>query len=320
MLHELRKILKIIGSGWRFIFLLLLRSPFDIASTLIQATFLQHAFNATGTNDATGLTSVCLMFGVACLCLFLYNGTVWSIYAPFCARLEGKLRTKLFHKIASLSYERIESTSQGEWLTRLNTDVEAPFWRGFHFPHAACAIVNISVSAIILWRMNPAVLGWVLLFVVPHIAVSQLLIARVMPGLNKKLLEATAKNTSELTALITCADVAALYDAGNYLIKRFEQSSLALWKANMRIRERNALSAGILHLFGLGGYLTLLIVSSGWMADRHFTFGDLTAVFQYRGGVLVGSMVLISCLISIQASMAGIRRLNETMAEKTEDP
>jgi hypothetical protein len=45
----------------------------------------------------------------------------------------------------------------------------------------------------------------------------------------------------------------------------------------------------------------------------------LTAAFQYRGGVLVGSLILINCLVSIQASMAGIRRLNETMLEKTEE-
>ena len=317
MLGEFRKVLKITGSGGRFAFLLLLRSPFDIASTSIQATFLQHAFHMIGQNDGAGLTSVCLTFGVASLCLFLYNGTVWSIYAPFCARLEGRLRTKLYSKISSLSYERIETASYGEWLTRLNADVEAPFSRVFHFPHAACAIVNISVSAIILWRMNPVVFGWVLSFIVPHIIISQVLFARPMPRLNKRSLEATAKNTGDMTALITCADVAALYDAQNYLMSRFEQSSLALWRANMKIRVRNALSAGILPLFGLGGYLTLLVVGSGWIADGHFTFGDLTAVFQYRGGVLTGSMILISCLITIQASVAGIKRLNETMDETT---
>lgn len=319
MLREISKILKITGSGWRFAFLLLLRSPFDIATTLIQATFLQHAFDTVVQNDAAGLTSVCMIFGVASFCLFLYNGIVWSIYAPFITRLEGKLRFKLFNKISSFSYEHIESISQGELFTRLNTDVEMPFSRPIHLPHAACAIVNISVSAIILWHINPAVFGWVMLFVAPHIAISQLLIARAMPSLNKKSLEATAKNTSELTALITCADIAVLFDGQEYLMKRFEQSSLALWRANMKIRTRNALGAGILPLFGLGGYLVLLIVSSLWIADGHFTFGDLTAAFQYRGGVLVGSLILINCLISIQASMAGIRRLNETMSEKTEE-
>lgn len=157
MLREMKKILKITGNGWKFVFLLLLRSPVDISFTLIQATFLQRAFDAVGQNDAAGLTSACLIFGVASLCLFLYNGTVWSIYAPFAVRMERKLRVKLYDKISSFSYDRIESAPQGEWLTRLNADVEMPFSRPIHLPHAVCATVNICVSAIILWCMNPAV-------------------------------------------------------------------------------------------------------------------------------------------------------------------
>lgn len=317
MLREMRKVLKITGSGLKFLFLLILRSPVDISLTLIQANFLKHAFDAIGRNNAAGLTSACLIFGVASLCFFLYNGTVWSIYAPFGVRMEGKLRVKLYNKISAFSYERIESTPRGEWLTRLNTDVEMPFSRPVHLPHAACTIVNICVSAFILWRINPVVFGWVLLFVIPHITVSYFLIARAMPGLNKKSLEATAKNTGELTALITCADVAELYDGRDYLMMRFEQSSLDLFRANMKIRSRNALSAAILPFFSVSGYLTLLIVSSGWIAQGALTFGGLTAAFQYRGGVLVGAMMLINSLISIQASMAGIKRLNETMAEET---
>ena len=158
-----------------------------------------------------------------------------------------------------------------------------------------------------------AVLGWVVLFVVPHIIVSHFLIARAMQKLNEDALDATAVNTGEMTAFITCADVAALYDGQDYLMKRFEQSSLKLLKANMKIRGRSALSAGIFPLFGLGGYFVLLIAGSRWIADGVFTFGDLTAAFQYRGGILVGAMMLINCMISIQGSMAGIRRINETI-------
>jgi ABC-type multidrug transport system fused ATPase/permease subunit len=233
--------------------------------------------------------------------------------------MEGRLRTKLFQKISSFSYKRIEDAPPGDWLTRLNTDVQMPFSRPLHFPHAACAIVNICVSGIILWRMNPAVFGWAMLFIIPHIIVSQLIIARDMPLMNRKCLEAVAKNTGELTSLITCADIAVLYDGQDYLMKRFELSSLDVRRANMRLRTRNALSYAILPLFGLGGYLTLLIVCDGWIANGQLTFGDLTAAFQYRGGVLKGALMLINSLVSIQASMAGIRRLNETMSENGDD-
>jgi len=320
VIREMRKLLKVTGSGGRFLILLLLRSPTDSAFTVINAAFLRRAFDAVGERDAAALSTACLFFGIATITVFLYNGTVWSLYAPFTVRMEGKLRIRLFDKISSFSYERIEAAPQGEWLTRLNTDVGMPFTsQAMSYPHLVCAAVNIGVSAVILWRMNPAVFGWILLFVVPHILVSQLLIARAMPRLSKRSLEAKGANTGELAALITCADVAALYDGTDYLMKRFERSSRELLLANMRMRVRSAFGAAIMPLFGLGGYLTLLVVCGGWIARGTLTFGDLTAAFQYRGGVLVGSLMLINCMISIGAGMAGIRRLNETMGEKGEE-
>ena len=316
MISELKKLLKASDCTAKFLILLLLRSPFDAVFTIINAIFLQQAFNAITRNNADSLAFACLSYGIANTCLFLYNGTVWSIYAPFVVRMEAWLRVRVFQKIASFSYQRIEEAPPGDWLTRLNTDVQMPFSQPIHFPHAICAVINICVSAVILWHLNSIVFGWVILFVIPHILVSQFLIARALPGLNKKRLEATAKNTSELTSLITCADIAALYDGQEFLISRFEQSSLELLRANMKIRAKNALSSAILPLFGLGGYLTLLIAASGWITQGKLTFGDLAAVFQYRGGVLAGALMLINCLISIQASIAGIKRLNETMSER----
>ena len=320
MIREMIKLLNYTGGGLRFVILLILRSPVDLAFTAINAVFLQQAFNAVEQNSADRLTFVCLIFGVASLGIFLYNGTIWSIYAPFVVRMEKRLRIKLFDKITKFSYERIEKTSHGDWITRLNTDVQMPFSQPIHFPHAVNAILRISVSAFILWLINPAVFGWVMVFVIPHIITSQFLVARVMPKLNKISLEATAKNTSELTAIMTCADIAALYDGQDLLMKRFEESSLKLRRIKMKICSRNALNGAIAVLpFGLSGYLILLIASSGWIANGYLTFGDLTATFQYRLGILIGSMMFINCIISIQASMAGIRRINETMSEKMEE-
>jgi len=249
MIREMRKILSVTGKGKSFLLLLILRSPVATAFTVINAIFLQRAFNAVCQNSDASLNSACLFFGIATICVFLYNETVWSIYAPFAVRMESRLRVKLFDRISSSSYERIEATSQGEWLTRLNTDVEMPFNQPIHLPHAACAIVNISVSAVILWLMNPAIFGWVMLFAILHIVVSQIFIAGVMPKLNKESLEAKGKNTGELTALITCADTAALYDGQNYLMRRFEQSSRDLLRANMKLRTRNAVSAASMFFF-----------------------------------------------------------------------
>lgn len=319
MLSEMRKLLRVTGGGVKFLLLLLLRSPFEAARTIVDALFLQNAFNAMSQNDSRRLIAVCSAYGIASLCLFLYNGTVWSIYAPFVTRMEGRLRGKLFAKISAFSYERIEAVSQGEWITRLNTDVQMSLSRPLHLPHAACGFVNVCVASAILWYVNPTAFWVVFVFVAAHVAVNQMLIVRAMPGLNKKCLEATAENTAELTAFITCADTAALYDGRDYLMRRFEHSSLNLRRANMRMRGRSSLGAAILPLFVMSGYVVLMMISSAWIAGGELTFGDLTAVFQYRGGMLVGSMMFVNSCVSISASMAAIKRINQTMSEKTED-
>jgi ABC-type multidrug transport system fused ATPase/permease subunit len=286
--------------------LLLLRCPTDAALTVTQALFFQRVFNSLELNDAAGLNDACVFFGVATLCIFIYNGTIWSIYAPFCVRLCATLRVKLFEKIAALRFSRIEAGTHGDWLTRLNTDAEEAFTsRPLHFPHFVCACVRITLSSVLLILISPSVYGWVMLFVVPHVLFNQLCVARAMPGLNRQSLEASARNTGDLSAFITCADINALYGSGGLLMERFRGSSLALYKANMKIHLRNAISAGVLPLFGLSGYLILLTVSGGIM------FGHLTAAFQYRGGILIGANMLINCVVSISASYAGVRRVLE---------
>jgi len=317
LICELRKILKIIGGGRRFLALIILRSPISIAMTLVNAYFLQQAFNAISDYNKTNLVAACAIFIVASLCTFLYNGFIWSSYAaPLVIKMEGILRVKLFTKISTLSYEKIESHPQGEWLTRLNTDVQMPFSEAW--VHTGIAFVNIAISSLLLCFMNITIFGWIVLFIVPHIIFSQVIVARVMPGLIKNSLEMKAKNTNEFNALIICSDIAMIYDSHDYFMKRFEKSSMDLFRASMKKHVRTALGEGVLPLFGLGGYFVLLIVSSRWIADGIFTFGDLTAAFQLRGSVLSGSLMLINSIITIQASMAGIRRLNETMSDESE--
>jgi hypothetical protein len=72
--------------------------------TFVNAIFLQQAFNAITNNNSYHLIVACIVFGVASLCTFLYNGTVWSVYAaPIVAKMESRLRVILFKKISSLS-------------------------------------------------------------------------------------------------------------------------------------------------------------------------------------------------------------------------
>lgn len=319
MIREMDKLFQYIGGRCKFIILLLFRCPFDAFQTVIQAGFLQSAFNAIQQNSKDGLAKSCLVFGIASLFLFLYNGIVWNFYSAFTVRTEGRLRKQLFEKLSSVSLSQIEAKQSGEWITRLNTDVMMPFSRPIHLPHAVCAITGICVSAAALFFANSSVFMLVLLFVIPHILLNQLYIAKPMTALTRKTLQATDQNTADLNALITCADTMILYDAKEFLLKRFEQSSRQIRRRNMKMRIRNAAGSALLPLFGMGGFFLILLVTSALIVEGTMTFGDLTAAFQYRGGVLSGSLMLINCLISIKASMAGIQRVNETLEMRSEE-
>jgi len=64
---------------------------------------------------------------------------------------------------------------------------------------------------------------------------------------------------------------------------------------------------------GMCGYLVILLVGGRWMAAGTMTFGELTAAFQYRGGLLTGSMMFINSMINIKTAIAGVKRINDTM-------
>jgi ABC-type multidrug transport system fused ATPase/permease subunit len=210
----------------------------------------------------------------------------------------------------------MEAKSSGEWFTRLNSDIwqaAAVVNESLHLPHAAVATVNILVSSIALLRVNQIIFGLVILFLIPYMVISQWFIAKPMTRLAKRSQEITAENTMDMNTLITCADTAMLYDAQSLLLHKFEDSSLKLRSTNMKMRNRSAAGKGLFPLMGIGGYLILLLVGSFWMKEGSLSFGEFTAAFQYRGGVIAGSMMLMNSIIQIKSSLAGVSRVNDTL-------
>lgn len=322
MLNDFRKLFSFTGHGKSFLFLLLLRCPFDALRTLVLAIFLNLSFQAIDQKNSPDLHIACLFFGIGSLLLFIYNGTIWMIYAGFSIKLIRILRQKLFGHIAGISLKQMEGKSSGDWFTRLNADVSqasAVFSQPLHLPHLATALVNICVSTIVILKLHSMVFALVLLFLIPHLLISQLLIARPIRLLSKKSQETTAETTEDLNTMITCADTAILYDGKDFLWKRFEESSKKLRSVNMKIRKQNALGDAILPMLGMSGYLTILLFGGNLIRKGQLTFSELTALFQYRGGVLVGSMMFTNSILSIKTSFAGVQRVIETMKMDEEE-
>ncbi|WP_455617071.1 ABC transporter transmembrane domain-containing protein [Eisenbergiella sp.] len=313
MLRQMRKLLAAAGGAGIFTVLVILRSPFEAVYMLIQAVFLEHAFRAVTYGDMAMLSDACIRFGIAACLLFLYNGTVWSLYAGFSVRTEARLREKMFHIMLRLPMEQMEALSYGDWQTRINGDVRLGLHKPMQLPHAACALVSITVSFLLLLHIQWRAALLVLLLVLPHVGMNQLFVARKAAALRKRSQEAAAENLSDMNLFLVCADTAKLFDAYGYLGRRFQKSSKALMRNNFRIHFRKALGNAMIPVFSLSGYLLLLYVGSGMIADGRMDFGGLTALMQYRAGFLKGIFMLIACIVSLNEGLAGIRRVNETI-------
>lgn len=302
--------------GWRrFMVLLSIRCPFDALRTALIAVFLQQGFEAIQAGSIEGLRQIYFLFAIGNLLLFLYNGTVWAIFATNEIRWTGTVRKLLFRKITHISFQQLDVKTSGEWITRLNADVRtATAMLGvLQLPHAVVAVVNIGVSVVMLGIVNPMVLLFTLLFSLPHGWINYFVVAKPITLLSAAAQEETARNAGDLSAMVVCAEVSALYDAQDFLLDRYRKSSLAIRHARMKIKKRQAVTNGLLPLIGMSGYLVILFFGARWIQGGIMTFGALTAAYQFRGGIMTGLMMLNNCLLNMKTSLAGVRRVNETL-------
>ncbi len=314
MFREVRKFFKTTGRLNQYLYLLLLRVPFDAMFTFVQAKFLRAAFTAIEQGSQESLNKVSVLFGIASCVLFLYNGTIWRAFGTMYIKLGGKLRRVMLQKISDQPLDVIERNSKGDILTRINQDAGMALQMlggPLNVPHLMLALINLTVSSVLLCRFNLKMFLLVWLFVIPHVIINQLVITRPMAKYQAKVQKATGDLTTLLRSMILSADTAILYDAQEFLIEQYEKKSKAIFRARMKIICRNTLGSALIPMFGLGGYFVLLTVGGNSIADKTMNFGDLTAIFQLRGGVLMGAMMVISSMVNLKINMTGIVRVNE---------
>lgn len=313
-MRELTKLIGRLGIRRKYILLLLLRSPFDAFRTWMQAYLMKSVFLCLETERAGGLLTMCVSGGLLCAVLFLYNGTVWSIYATFAAAVEARLRREMTERIMNLPYKRVHDRLSGEWITRLDSDIQsvvAMMNAPLNIPHVATACINTALSCFLLLRGSPTLFALTWLFLLPHLLINYLLVLRQLPGLQEESRAAMADMTSAIEPLITEAESIVLYDAGRLMLEKCERDSRRLMRTNLRMHLRRGLGDMAFLMLGAGGYLALLSAGLAMIAGGKMAFSDLTYCFQLRGSVLAGALMLITCRSNIKVNSVCVKKVNE---------
>jgi len=311
---SLSRVFRRLGGGVTYCVLLLFRTPVDTVLCIINAHFLRNVFQNIEARDETGLWQTCGVFGVANLCLFLYNGTLWGRFGVFTARFVGKLKRFLFESLLKLPMERIEGKTTGAWLTRLNSDVTMTLnllTGALNLPHLVFATVRIGVTAVLLGSISPVLLLAELAVLVPHVCVRQRWVVRPMEGLTKEAQEAMENATVYLEATVECGDTVRLYDADELLLEQYGESSLSVVKARLRSNVRKTVGELLQMLLSRGGYLLLFCLGCEMIIAKELDFGILTEALQYRGGMLMGTMMWLNSFAEVKKNSVGLKRMEE---------
>ena len=318
-MSDFKKLIKGIGIWRKYIFLLLLRSPFDAFRAWMLANLMKSIFCCLEMEDSRLLPEICVIYGLMCTMLFTYNGMIWSYYAAFSAKIEIQLQEKMLEKILSLSFKQVDHHFSGEWITKLNSDIHAAFvmMNGpLNIPHLIVSIINTMLSSFLMLRSSMLFWGITWIFIVLQLFMNYKIVLKAIPKLKEESLNVMSENTSAIKPLITDADTILLYDAKKLMMQNCDENSRKLLKIHMKIHVRNALSDVGTRLFGIGGYLTILLMGCRFISDGTMVFSDMVYCFQVRGSMIAGVFMLITCLNNLKANSVSVKRINDVFEEK----
>ena len=317
-MSDFNKLIKEMGIRRKYIFLLILRSPFDACRTWMLANLMKSVFFCLETENADLLLRSCVVYGLLCAMLFIYNGIIWGKYAVFSAKTEACLQKRMFEKILSLPLKLVERRLGGEWITKLNSDIQAAFTMmngPLNIPHLVVTGINTMLSCFLMCRNNVLLLGITWIFILPQLFINYKMVLKPVPKLKERSQNAMAENTSLIKPLITDADTILIYDAKKLLMEKCEENSRKLMKVNMEMHVRNVLNDVWMRLLGIGGYLAVLLIGYGFIYNGTMTFSDVVYCFQVRGSILAGMIMLITCLNNLKANSVCIKRINDTLED-----
>ena len=315
-MSDFGRLIRRMGIHRKYIFLLLLRSPFDAFKTWMYASLMKLVFLCLETGESDTLVKICVIYGLISAMLFLYNGTIWSIYAAFSAKAEVWLQKAMLEKILALPLKRVNRGFSGEWITKLNSDINAAFTMmsgPMNIPHLVVAVINTMLSSFLMFRSSLFFLGVTWIFALLQLFVNNKIVIRSIPELKEKSQKAMSENTSAIKPLITEAETILLYDAGEMMLKKCEENSRKLMRINMKMHVRKAWSDVSMRVFGIGGYLLILFMGFGFIYKGIMTFSDVVYCFQIRGSILAGMFMLITCINNLKANSVCIKRVNDTI-------
>ena len=311
------RILKETGMMKDFTFMMILRAPFDFLNAVLASNMLESFIRLVERKEEGELFPNFWIFLLFTVVLFGYNMFVWAVVSmKINIRFIKKLRMRVYKSLLSRTQQEMEKLSAGDWISRLNSDVDKTdlYLVGpLNFMHMVISVVNLSMSAIVLFILNHTMLLVTLAVMLPFFFLSSVVVIKKIPVFKKRSREHYAKFTNWMEPVVNSSEAIKIFEGEELILKKVEEESLLIMKNNMRAHKRTALASGINTFSGISGYLLLLFLGNSMMGSEIEDVARMFKITQYRGEMMKSVMMLNSCIGRMKTNLPGAERVEEVL-------
>ncbi|MCR5543290.1 MAG: hypothetical protein K6F55_04000 [Eubacterium sp.] len=319
MNHTVRKIIRDLGLKNEFARVMVLRSPFDFLSAVLNANMLESFIRIMERGEGESLSNAFWKFLIFSMLLFGYNATIWAtISINTDMMFHKRLRLRLMDSMLSRTEQEMDRLSAGDWITRLNMDVDKTadyITCPLNFMHAMIASVNLILSSVILVFLNPKLFTVTVLVMIPFFILSSFVIIRKIPYYRRKSQESQAEYTNWMEPIVEAGDAITIFDGEEIVLREVEEKSLNIMRQNVKTNKLTSLSSTVTIISGNLGYVLLLLMGNSMIGKGVKDFAQLTKITQYRGQMMMGVMCVNSCINNMKSNLSGAERVEEVINE-----
>ena len=256
---------------------------------MLNANMLESFIRLTDQRDGDNLSRTFWIFLMFTLLLFAYNASVWATVAVKTdMMLHRRLRMKLLESMLSRTQQEMEEYSEGDWITRINNDVD-------------------KVAE------NPTLFGVSIFLMIPFFILSSIVIVRNIPKFRKNAQESFARYTNWTAPIVEAGDAITVFDGQDIVLDKMREESERIMRENVKAHRRTALSSAVTATSGMTGYILLLLIGNSMIGTKIKDFAELMKITQYRGHMMMGVMCVNSGINNMKTNLTGVVRVDEIL-------
>ncbi|MBP9988290.1 MAG: ABC transporter ATP-binding protein [Ruminococcus sp.] len=304
-------ILKISKGSWVYVFLYAVLSGLMAYFGILTAYGARDVVNGATYRDLDLLKhggALLLFLVLSQLALKVFNS---NLYERARAKIEIKIRTRVFDSILKKDYSKLSAHHSGDILNRLTSDVQA-ICDGVTglVPNIVTLLTKLITSVVIMVQMD-----WIFaaIFLVGGtlVAVTTRLFRRYLKDIHKKAQSADGKVRSFFQESIASILVIKVFNAYEQISKKAHE----LQMDNYKIRIKRATisifaNSGIQMAFSLG-YIFAMVWGGYRVYTNHIDIGQLTAILQLVNQIQTPLSALAGILPTFYSIIASAERIME---------